>query len=318
MIFLDIEVIQQDPYPWMVKPDDEVKIPKNIKDPEKIAERRAEAIANQDANLRDRSSLEPLLGGVIACIGAAVGWERAPGVLINESGDESGERKILRALQNRVCGEPPAGQDDARKMPIVAWNGSKYDSPFLWKRAMRHGLWPLCARLHTDKPWDTRVLDPSLLWRGSDWDSLWAQRDVAQYLGIEVNDDVHGSKVSTLWSTERARVVEHCRSDVHVLREIVRRLVLAGKVSAPEPEGETPIPPPRGSAEDLVARARRLQYTTDPTKVIEALATAGIATLDPGTDPQAIHPALAEILISLPTLPTDQLRAYLVALGGRP
>lgn len=311
MIFLDIEVIQQDAYPWMVRPDDEVKVPKNIKDPEKIAERKAEAIANQDATLRDRSSLEPLLGGVIACIGAAIGWERAPGVLVNETGDESGERKILAALQRRVCGEPPAGQDDARKMPIVAWNGAKYDFPWLWKRAMRHGLYPLCARLHTDKPWDAKVLDPSLLWRGSDWDSLWAQRDVAQYLGIEVLDDVHGSKVSALWATERARVVEHCRSDVSVLREIARRLVLGGKINADEPEGaaEVVVPPPRGSVADLLQRSHRLQIVKSPDEVIAALLAAGVDTTTE---------ALASTLELLPTLPSDQIRAYLVALGGRP
>lgn len=317
MIFLDIEVIQQDPYPWVIKPPEKVKIPKNIKDEEKKADRKAEAIASQESDLRDRSSLDPLVGGVIACVGAAIGWERAPGALVNETGDEEGERKILTALQQRICAAPRAGQDDARDMPVLAWNGSGYDFGWIWKRAMRHGLWPLCARFHADKPWDKRIIDPSLQWREKDPKALWSQPVVAQLLGIEVADDVDGSQVTALWATDRARVVEHCRSDVHVLREIVRRMVLAGKIDANEPEGaaEVVVPPPRGSVADLLQRSHRLQIAKSPDEVATALeaATPGCWPDGPPTPAQ-----IKIVLDDMSTVPVHTLRAYLVALGGRP
>ncbi len=307
MIYLDIEVIQQDPYPWMVRPSDQIRAPSNYKDPEKIAAYVAEKVAEQDAELRDRSSLEPLLGGVIVCVGLAVG-DGEPGVLVNATGDEEGERAMIAKLQTSLC--TTVREVDRFKLPIVSWHGA-YDWAFLAKRAIRHGLHALARRCLALKPWGDRLhIDACEPWTRLDSRSLSRQVDVARYLGIEVHDDVHGGMISALWPTERQRVIDHCRSDVVTLREIVRHEIAAGwlPLDAEEGAAEVVIPPPRGSVADLLQRSHRLQIVTDPGKVVTALAASGIT--GQGT--------LAEILDTLPTLPTDQLRAYLVALGGRP
>ncbi len=321
MLYLDIETLQQDPYPWLIRPEAEIKVSRAIKDPEKIAAHRKEAAETQVDDLRQKSSLDPSVGGVIVVVGIGVEVEGTPwrvATLINETGDETGERVLLAKVS--------AGLLRYQTEPLVSWNGP-FDWRYLGVRALRHGLHDLARRVRVPKPWGDRGhIDPAEAWRQGQrsGDCLWALDHVARVLGLEVDDQIDGSKVSAVWSQPDgpATVARHCAADVERLRHVTHALLAAGWLDLPHEEITIPIPPPRGSAEDLVARARRLQYTTDPTKVIEALTQAGIGTEGLAalndTSPQAIHPALAEILISLPTLPTDQLRAYLVALGGRP
>lgn len=268
LLYLDIETLQQDPYEWMVKPPEGLTPPKNWKDPAKIAEWIREASDGQVAELREKSSLEPILGGVICVVGIAVG-DAEPKVLINATGDESGERVILTQLQTGLSRYP--------KHAIVSWNGA-FDWSYLAKRAIRHGLYDLARRCYVAKPWgDSRHVDPGKAWQGPDNRSVWALASVARFLGIEIDDAIDGSAVTSTWHTEGgpAIVAAHCLSDVRILREITIRLVAAGWLDLEIPEVEIPIPPPRGSVDDLLYRAHRLQIDRRPDQIREAWLSAG-------------------------------------------
>jgi hypothetical protein len=298
-IYLDIETLQQDPYDWMIRDDADLRPPKNYKDPEKIATWRAEAAASQVADLRERSSLDPLVGGIVACVGVAVG-DADPVVLVNTTSDEEGERALLAKLAAGLTKGDRAG------MPLVSWNGA-FDWRYLAIRALRHGVYQLSARAKPAKPWGDRLhCDPSEGWRLGSRDCLWRLADVARYLGVEVDDTISGAQVAQAWGTESGRqaVIDHCRADVVRLREVTARLVAAGLVDLEVTERDLPVPPPRGSVADLAPRCHRQQLSRDPGQC-QTAATA--AELPSPPDLQTLH-----------TLPSDTLRAYLVALGGRP
>ncbi len=322
MIYLDIETIQQDPYPWMIKPASALKAPKNYKDPEKIAAWVQEMADAQNTDLRERSSLEPILGGIVAVVGVAVD-EAEPKALVNASGDEEGERRLLTTLQAGLARYPDH--------PIVSWNGA-FDWSYLAKRAMRHGLWDLARRLHVAKPWGDRLhVDPGIAWQGSQRDALWRLPAVAQYLGIETIDDIDGSQVTAQWAAGdegRARVVAHCLSDVRILREVTARLVAAGWVPAEVPEQDLPIPPPRGSVGDLLLAAVRLQRDRRPDQILTAWETAAqwVPQLEKGQTwapvdgPMTSPGGPPRWALDVPeTERTPQiLRAYVDALRGAP
>lgn len=297
MIYLDIEVIQQEPYGWMIRPH-EIEAPANYRDPDKIAAYVESALAKYHEDLKAKSSLEPMLGGVIVCVGCAVD-DADPVVVINDDGDETGERLLLGRIERALCSA------DRLSVPIVSWNGA-YDWAWLAKRAIRHGRYDLARRMTPPKPWGSRThVDAREPWTRLDRYALSRLQDVARYLGIEVADTVTGAQTTQLWETDRAAVVEHCRSDVSLLRAIAQIEARAGWLDMPIPEAAPAVPPPRGSVADLAPRVAR-QAANRPDLLSSALETAGIPASSSGT------------LDSLDAIPSSQLRALLVALGGRP
>lgn len=321
-IYLDIETLQQPPYPWMLREVEDLVPPRTIKDPDKRAAWVADKVETQEAELREQSSLEPLLGGVVLCVGMAIG-DRDPRVLSNVTGDEEGERKLLELVERVLCAGPSKATENVDRwtLPIVSWNG-QFDWQFLGKRALRHGLWNLARRMVIPRPWgDPLHIDARGPWMRWDSRAIGRQVEVARFLGIEVADTVNGKDVSALWANgDRQSIVDHCFSDVRVLREIVRRFARAGwmpELAVAEAEREPPpIPPARGSAADLLTRSHVLQIERDPDQVRAALQTAGIQVEVP--EHTEAQDTLRLTLDALPTMSTAQLRAYLVALGGRP
>ena len=304
MIYLDIETLAQDPYEWLVKDDPaDIKVPRNIKDPEKIAAHRQAAFDSQVADLRERSSLDPSIGGIVACVGVAVG-NADPVVLVNATSDEAGERALLIKIAAGLTKGDRAG------MPVASWNGAKFDWRFLAVRAMRHGVYALSRRMASLRPWGDRLhVDPAERYRMglSISECLWSLDGVCQLLGIDVADTISGSQVAQAWGTEAGRqsVIDHCRADVVRLRGVVAHLAAAGLLQTEEDVAAPVLPPLRGSAEDLAHRAHRRQITRTPAEVQVAWSVAS-------TDP--LPPTRADLMVQ----PVDVLRAYLVALGGRP
>lgn len=294
MIYLDIETLQQDPYEWAIKPDNEIKAPKTYKDPEKIAAYLAEAAANQVAELRTRSSLDPLLGGIVVCVGIAV-RDADPVVLLNESSDEAGEGALLRKVQAGLL------RPGNNELPLVSWNGT-FDWRWLAIRALRHGLYDLARRARPAKPWGDRMhIDPLEAWRLGSRDCLAGLANVARYLGIEVTDSIDGSRVAEVWHADRQVVVDHCRADVVRLRAVTAHLAAAGLLQLEEDTAAPALPPLRGSAADLAGRAWR--------RMTPETAAEVWATVSPDPMPTT--------LAGLTNQPVAVLAAYYVALGGR-
>src|SRR5262249_46643679 len=154
----------------------------NYKNPDTIAKWRAERAAELPAELRKKSSLEPLLGGLVLVVAIAVD-DQAPKALVAPSGDETGERTVLEQLERGLVRYPDH--------PLVAWNGCGFDWPFLGKRAIRHGLFTLARRCWFSHAWgDAMHIDPRLVWRMYDRNTPGRLTQVARFLGIQVGADL--------------------------------------------------------------------------------------------------------------------------------
>jgi hypothetical protein len=213
-LFLDLEVLQHDAPPWVLRDETDFKAPSNWKDPEKIRAHIQRKVDEQEAKLRSQSSLMPngpLLGGTVAAVGGALG-DGPVRVLTAATGDEAGELAMLQQLQAGLTAQDPAG------VVLVTFEGMPggYDLPFLIKRCLRHGLFGLTRWLR-----QVRHVDVRRIWQGGDRDALGRLTDLARWLGIPVHDTTRGSDVQSLWEQGNAREVgAHAEHDVVLLREI--------------------------------------------------------------------------------------------------
>jgi DNA polymerase elongation subunit (family B) len=241
VLFLDIETLAQDPEPFMVPARDEIKVPKTHKKPETIAAYLDEQEASIVGELREKSSLEPLLGGTVLAVGLALA-DGPVGAILPKAGDEEGERGVLTRLQEKLAARP----DDV----LVTWNGARFDMEFLRKRALRHGLWSLAQRTFFEKPWSRGHIDLFPVWQGHDKSAMGKLRAVASFLGIESPDHVRGSQIAELFRAGRVDLVrQHVLEDVRVLREVYWRFRAAGWVVADDQVPDTlPIRPCRVAA----------------------------------------------------------------------
>lgn len=326
-IFLDIETLPQDPEAFMVRDPAELTPPGQYKKPESIAAWRAEQAATQVQELRERSGLEPLLGGIVLCVGIAV--DDGPVKVLVGGGDETAELALLTQLERGLVRYP--------EQPLVAWHGSGFDFPFLARRALRHGLHTLSRRCYVAKPWgDPAHVDPHRAWQGGDPRAIGRLKEVAQWLGIPVDTDLDGSEVAAAYARgELARIVEHCRDDVSVLRQVYYHLRAAGWITGDDADGpDLPVRPPRvpsppsppaggvspasveptpareGDREALMREAARAQVAATKNACREAAQAAGI---DWG---QGVEPGEAGPLIGDATT-VDQLRTYVAQLHAR-
>jgi DNA polymerase elongation subunit (family B) len=307
MIFLDIEVLKQEPEPFMLRPQ-EIAAPANYKDPEKIAAYIADKEAAYLQEQRDKSSLEPLLGGTVCCVAIAVDLGPAK-ALLAPTGDETGERVLLEQLERGLQRYP--------EHVMVTWGGAHYDWPFLAKRAVRHGLYSLARRCYVEKPWgNRRHVDLFRVWQGPDNRAIGRLVDVARYLGVELDpaDEISGAQVTETWhgADGPQRVARHAIADVRALVEIYRRLALAGWVledalpATPEP----PIRPPRLSErEELLSAANAKQMDLYKEQICAAATAAG-SDWKPGWEKQEDGPVIDA------SVTTEQLRRFVAALNG--
>lgn len=210
----------------------------NWKDPAKLDEKFAEAVAAREETIakakaeRDKaireawqsSSLDSMRGPVL-CVGVAVG-DNDPVCIW-----EATEQETLAKLQ--------AGLVHHGHAPIVTWNGLGYDQPYLFRRALKYGLYPLAGRVFYPKPYgNRRHCDLFGLWAASqrkgkqgEYHTPWKLANVARHMGIEVKDTLDGDDVPRTWHEaisveQRAEakrlITEHVLEDVRVTREIAR------------------------------------------------------------------------------------------------
>lgn len=121
-IAFDIETIRNSSR-LDVMPEPEVKTG-NLKDPAKIAEKVAEARAEQVAKM----ALNPLYGRICAFV--AVTEEQTKRCCINNDSDEE-ETRIVEAVFHAISGKR-----------VITYNGNSFDLPFVYRRAVLLGVDP--------------------------------------------------------------------------------------------------------------------------------------------------------------------------------
>lgn len=217
IVALDIETIGN-PDAVARMPDPEVKTG-NLKDPAKIADKKAEA----KAEMLSKAALDPLTARVI-CYAAAgeVGGEEKDVTAIMPEINDANERELIQAIMQLL------GTDDVR---IVTWNGVGFDMPMIYKRAMilgvdpgNFGAPPLSAwtkRYNTEKHYDLMQI-----WGG--WNSgQYAKLDTVAGLVLHEHK-TEGIDVTTfadVMQTEagRKKIAEYCLQDTRLTWQLWKR-----------------------------------------------------------------------------------------------
>jgi hypothetical protein len=164
----------------------------------------------------------------ICALGVAIGNDEVKSFVVGEpwplDRDQSPdrlitERDIIEAFWSRV----------AECSPLVGYNIAAFDLPVLLTRSALLDIEP--TRRIDLKPWSNDVLDLYIARFGSrgntDRQRPGTLKKLAAAFGIEIPvEDCDGSQVSWLMDTEEGKQKVGCyvRSDVHILRELHRKL----------------------------------------------------------------------------------------------
>lgn len=228
-----------------------VKAPGTFKKPESIAQWLAE---NREAEAEDawlKTSFDGGLGQIV-CIGFAIN-DDAPTSYIAPDLSLAAERKLI---EDFFCVLLDAyGGGHGLKPLLVGHNHVAFDIPFIWKRAVVHGIKPPLWFPRNPKPWSEIVFDTMTQWVG-DRDRVSMDR-LCKILGIPGKDGMSGDKVwPAIQRGEFDRVASYCRDDVSRTRAMWRRMTfLAAPVeSAARAEVSAPAAPaPAAPAVDMDA-----------------------------------------------------------------
>lgn len=269
-IVLDIETAPQAVEPFMLPDVDTLEPPATMKKAETIAAWREERRAALPAELRARSSLEPLLGGIVVAVGIAVDQEPVR-VLVAPTLDEGGECAILSKLEAGLLKYPDA--------VLVTWNGSGFDLDYLRKRALRHGLCHLARRMFQEKPWNgPRHIDLRAAWCGSNKAAPGRLHQVARFLGVPVLDEVSGADVARLLEEGQVdQVRAHCQSDVEITRELLHRFSSAGWVALDTEADWTPRDWRTSERDTILSALMTVEADATDADLAAAAAAAGLS-----------------------------------------
>ena len=196
-------------------PEPEVKLG-NLKDPVKIAEKQAEARAEQVAKM----ALNPLYGRIICAV--FFDAEAAP-VRLTAGDDDEEERELIRGCFRVMAGGvtgPPR---------LATWNGVGFDLPFLFKRALLlyvfipkavGSLDRWCKRYAT-----TPHADLMQIWSGWDSRSYAKLDDVAGAVFREHKIGISFEEFPELVKSEegRNRIADYCEQDTRLTLKLYHR-----------------------------------------------------------------------------------------------
>jgi 3'-5' exonuclease len=149
--------------------------------------------------------------GQIICIGYAID-DMAP---IVYSGDEKTVLTDLAAGLFSNFSEP---------FQWVGWNITTFDIPWLWRRAIKHGI--LDLRNIIPKGNNKMIIDLMRVWATDPYRDFVSMSSCADFLSIP-HSAVSGADVFDLYKAgDMAAIEQHCREDVTTCREIYRRLFI--------------------------------------------------------------------------------------------
>lgn len=214
-IFYDIETgsLSEAELAALLPPFDqsEVKVG-NLKDPQKIATKLAEAEANYRREFFERAALDALTGRVLA-----VG-------LLNEEGDFSiighDEEPLLLKEFWAAC---RSGMGRANRM--VGFNTHLFDLPFLIRRSFKHRV-DIPPGIRHGRYWSDEMVDLREMWQMGDRQAHGSLDAIARHLGVGCKNG-HGEDFARLWREDRDQAVAYLRTDLELTARIAARLQIA-------------------------------------------------------------------------------------------
>ena len=191
----------------------------NIKDPDKIAAKIAEAEANHRRDFFDKAALDPLTGRVLAVgllTNVEFGMQTAE---FRPLGDED-EAALLREFWNVCRGEM------GRINQMVGFNTHLFDLPFLIRRSWKHRI-EVPLGIRRGRYWGDQMVDLRDVWQLGDRQPRGSLDAIAKHLGVGAKNG-EGAEFAHLWQNDRAKAVEYLRNDLALTAKIAEVLGVLG------------------------------------------------------------------------------------------
>lgn len=231
----------------------------NLKDPDKIAAKIAEAEANHRRDFVDKAALDPLTGRVVA-IGVLVfdvrgeagpeftkfesaashEMDSAPATLTRPAdtlshcrgrgtsgaGEGQGGRCIILGHEDeaqtlREFWELTRGEM-GRTTPLIGFNIFSFDLPFLIRRSWKQRV-PVPWGLRRGRYWDDQLIDLREAWQLGDRQARGSLDCIARHLGVGAKNG-DGKAFAELWRRDRPQAEAYLRNDLELTAKVADAL----------------------------------------------------------------------------------------------
>jgi hypothetical protein len=182
----------------------------NIKDPDKVAAKIAEAETNHRRDFFDRAALDPLTGRVVAI-----------GILYPDSGEcdvigHHDEAETLRAFWDVCRGEM------GRVNQMIGFNTHGFDLPFLIRRSWKHRV-TVPFGIRRGRYWGEEMVDLREAWQLGDRQARGSLDSIAKHLGVGAKNG-DGKVFAELWRSDRKQAEAYLRNDLELTAKIAHAL----------------------------------------------------------------------------------------------
>ena len=221
-IYFDIETIPGQRAGLREELAEDIKHPATMSKPETIAkwEKEDKPAAVEEAYLK--TSFDGCMGQIV-CIGWAVRGNE-PASLFPRDLRVISEECLIAGFFERL--ESVHNTSGTRPI-LIGHNHIAFDIPFIWKRAIVHGIKPPIWFPRNPKPWAESVVDTMLLWDSTNRPGKSMDK-ICRALGIPGKGGVSGADVWPMAQRgEFAQIAEYCREDVERTRSMYRRMTFA-------------------------------------------------------------------------------------------
>jgi len=188
----------------------------NLKDPEKVAAKIAEAEAHHRREFFDKAALDPLTGRVVA-IGMLVFREMKSEECRMQKGEclilgHEDEAQTLREFWQFTQAEM------GRMNPMIGFNIFGFDLPFLFRRSWKRRV-PIPFGLRRGRYWGDQLIDLRDVWQLGDRQARGSLDSIAKHLGVGAKNG-DGKAFAELWRTDRKQAEAYLRNDLELTAKI--------------------------------------------------------------------------------------------------
>ena len=185
----------------------------NLKDPDKIAAKIAEAEASHRREFVERAALDPLTGRVVAI-----------GLIYQDSGEfvvigHDDEARTLREFW-AVC-----QAEMGRINQMVGFNTWSFDLPFLMRRSFKYRV-AVPFGIRRGRYWGEEMVDLREVWQLGDRQARGSLDSIAKHLGIGAKNG-DGKAFAELWLKDRAQALAYLRNDLDLTAKVAEALGVA-------------------------------------------------------------------------------------------
>jgi len=221
-IFFDVETgaLPESEIAAMMPPFDPAEVKTgNLKDPDKIAAKLAEAEANHRRDFFERAALDPLTGRVVAIGLLHLGGESLQTATTFEVIGYDDEARTLREFWSACRG------DMNRINQMVGFNIFQFDLPFVFRRSWKHRV-EVPFGIRRGRYWSDEMVDLREYWQLGDRQSRGSLDSISKHLGLGSKDG-DGKVFAELWRTDRERAIAYLRKDVELTARVAAVLGVA-------------------------------------------------------------------------------------------